>query len=134
MYPFVYVVHNVFNFLRSMMQILGRVYVHSREFRWHSSGRGVLLLTLVHFPYDPWEEQDGMVSAEEIAFVVQHVLTAASTAKQAKAIAEEVNSAKTEELISSMFCDEEILFSGFCTALHCGITGCLAVPYFYCVI
>lgn len=31
-----------------------------------------------------------MVSAEEIAFVIQHVLTAASTAEEAKAIAEEV--------------------------------------------
>lgn len=31
-----------------------------------------------------------MVTAEEITYVVQHVLTAASTAQEAKAIAEEV--------------------------------------------
>lgn len=38
----------------------------------------------------PSHAQDGMVSAEEIAFVMQHVLTAASTPKEARAIAEEV--------------------------------------------
>lgn len=38
----------------------------------------------------PLHAQDGMVSAEEIAFVMQHVLTAASTPKEARAIAEEV--------------------------------------------
>lgn len=31
-----------------------------------------------------------MVSAEEIAFVIQHVLTAASTPREARAIAQEV--------------------------------------------
>lgn len=35
--------------------------------------------------------QDGMVAAEEIAFVIQHVLTAASTPKEARALAEEVS-------------------------------------------
>lgn len=35
-------------------------------------------------------DKDGMVSAEEIAHVVQHVLATASTEKEAKAIAEEV--------------------------------------------
>lgn len=35
-------------------------------------------------------DKDGLVSAEEIAHVVQHVLTTASTPKEAKAIAEQV--------------------------------------------
>lgn len=36
-------------------------------------------------------DSDGMVSAEEIAHVVQHVLATESTAREAKAIAEDVS-------------------------------------------
>ena len=44
----------------------------------------------VHFKHVLDRDSDGMVSAEEIAHVVQHVLASKSTALEARAIAEDV--------------------------------------------
>lgn len=45
-------------------------------------------------------DSDGMVSAEEIAHVVQHVLATESTAREAKAIAEDVRTSNSCSSVS----------------------------------